>query len=70
MKPMEDDLLTIKDVAKILKVSEGHVYKLMRQGGIPVIRDGKRFTRILKSDLLAYLQRHRQDSLRDKGRGK
>ncbi len=56
---MEDELLTIEEVARFLKVSEGHVYKLMRQGKLPVIRVGKKYTRIERSDLLAFIQRHK-----------
>jgi len=56
---MEDELLTVDEVAGILKVSQSHVFRLMRAGELTVVRDGKRFTRILKSDLAAYIQRHR-----------
>ncbi len=56
---MEDELLTIEEVAKYLKVSENHVYGLMRQGELPVIKRGRRFTRIQKGDLLAFLQKHK-----------
>ncbi len=59
---MENELLTIDQVASILKVSEGHVYKLMKAGEIIVVKRGKRFTRILRSDLMAYIQKYRQDA--------
>ena len=52
---MENELLTIKEVARNLKVSETHVYRLMRQGELPVIKRGRRYTRIRRSDLLAFL---------------
>ena len=52
---MENEILTISEVAEMLRVSEGHVYSLMRAGELPVIRRGKRFTRIRRSDLMAYL---------------
>lgn len=52
---MEDELLTISEIAEMLRVSEGHVYSLMRKRALPVIRRGKRFTRIRRSDLMAYL---------------
>lgn len=59
---MENELLTIDQVASILKVSEGHVYKLMKERELIVVKRGKRFTRILRSDLMAYVQKYRQEA--------
>jgi excisionase family DNA binding protein len=56
---MDDELLTISEVAKWLKVHESHVYRLMNEGELPVVRRGKRYTRILRSDLRAFIQEHR-----------
>ena len=55
---LDDELLTIKEVASFLKTSEFTIYRLMRQGELPCIRKGKRFTRIRKADLEAFLQKH------------
>jgi excisionase family DNA binding protein len=55
---LDDELLTIKEVAAFLKTSEFTIYRLMRQGELPCIRKGKRFTRIRKADLEAFLERH------------
>lgn len=55
---LDDELLTIKEVASFLKTSEFTIYRLMRQGELPCIRKGKRFTRIRKTDLEAFLQKH------------
>jgi excisionase family DNA binding protein len=55
---LDDELLTIKEVATFLKTSEFTIYRLMRQGELSCIRKGKRFTRIRKTDLEAFLQRH------------
>jgi len=60
-----DEPLTIKEVASIMRISEGQVYRLMREGELPVIKRGKRFTRIMRSDLDAFLQRHRTESPQD-----
>lgn len=57
---MDDELLTKKEVARFLKVSEATVYRMTRRGDLPAIRRGKRFTRIRKSDLLAFLERYTQ----------
>lgn len=61
---MEDELLTISEVAKLLKVHDSYMYKLMKEGELPVVRRGKRYTRILKSDLIAFIQKHRLEPTR------
>jgi excisionase family DNA binding protein len=59
---MEDELLTIDEVAEILKVNKSHVFALMKEGELPVVRRGRRYTRILRSDLMAFVQRHRKEA--------
>jgi excisionase family DNA binding protein len=61
---MEDELLTIGEVAKWLKVHESHVYRLMKEGELPTVKRGKRYTRILRSDLIAFIQKHRLEPTR------
>ena len=61
---MEDELLTISEVAKWLKVHESYMYRLMKEGELPVVRRGKRYTRILRSDLVAFIQKHRVEPTR------
>jgi len=53
-----EELLTIKEAASLLKTSEFTIYRLMRQGELPCIRKGKRFTRIRKADVEAFLQKY------------
>ena len=60
---MENVLLTIDEVALYLKVHKSYIYKLMKDGELPVIRRGRRYTRILKSDLLTFIQKHRKESI-------
>ena len=55
---MDDELLTIKEVASFLKTSEFTIYRLMRQGELPCIRKGNRFTRIRRTDVDAFLQKY------------
>ena len=55
---MDEELLTIKEAARFLKVSEVTIYRLTREGELPVIRRGRRYTRFRKSDILAFLDRH------------
>lgn len=59
---MQDELLTIDEVANILRVHKSHVFRLMKDGEISVVRRGKRYTRILRSDLMAFIQKHRTEA--------
>ena len=49
-------LLTVNEVANILRVSNMTVYRLVKSGQIPAIRVGKNY-RIKESDVSAYLTR-------------
>jgi len=60
---MENELLTIDEVASILKVHTSHVFRLMKDGELSVIRRGSRYTRILRSDVMTFVQRHRKEGL-------
>jgi excisionase family DNA binding protein len=55
------DLLTIADVARLLGISRGSVYVLMRKGELVPIRVGQR-ARFEPTDVRAYLDRHREGS--------
>ena len=52
-------LLTITDVARILGISRGSVYGLIRAGELVPIRVGER-ARFEAGDVRAYLERHRE----------
>ena len=55
----DDALLTIKEVAQYLRVSEATIFRLMRSGELPYIKfSAKKFTRIRRSELENYIQRH------------
>jgi excisionase family DNA binding protein len=49
-------LLTVNEVASILRVSNMTVYRLLKSGQIPAIRVGKNY-RIKESDVNDYLSR-------------
>lgn len=49
------DLLTIPEVADILRVDRSYVYRIIRQGRIAALRPTPHKTRVLKRDLLAFL---------------
>jgi excisionase family DNA binding protein len=55
------DLLTIGDVARLLGISRGSVYGLMRSGELVPIRVGQR-ARFEPANVRAYLDRHREGS--------
>jgi excisionase family DNA binding protein len=52
-------LLTIADVARVLGISRGSVYGLIRTGELVPIRVGER-ARFEPATLRAYLERHRE----------
>jgi excisionase family DNA binding protein len=52
-------LLTISDVAALLGISRGSVYRLMRSGELVAIRVGER-ARFDQADVRAYLERNRE----------
>lgn len=55
----EDRLLTVPQVAELLAIPKGYVYKLARRGEIPIVRLGK-YVRVQPSDLDEWVGRHRQ----------
>ena len=58
---MEDEILTIKEAAKLLRVSQTQIYRLIKEGELPVIKRGKRYTRLQRTDLLFFLERYRKE---------
>jgi excisionase family DNA binding protein len=61
---INDELLTIDEVAKVLKVHKSHIFRLMKEGELPIVKRGKRYTRILRSDLIAFIQKQRLETTR------
>lgn len=53
------DLLTIAEVARLLGISRGSVYSLMRNGELSPIRVGQR-ARFEPRDIRAFIDRHRE----------
>lgn len=49
------DILTVEEVAAILRVSEDAVYRRIKSGKLVAIKDG--FLRIRREDLEAYMNR-------------
>jgi excisionase family DNA binding protein len=56
-----EQLLTIADVARLLGISRGSVYALIRSGELVPIRVGER-SRFQPVDVRGYLERHRAEA--------
>ncbi len=55
---MDDELLTTKEAASFLRVSPMQVYRLTRDGELPMVKRGRRYVRYRKSDLMAFIDRY------------
>ena len=60
--------LLAREAAGFLKTSVAYVFKMVKQGELPVTRRGKRYTRLMKSDLVDFLQRHRKEAMPEEAR--
>jgi excisionase family DNA binding protein len=49
------DLLTVREVAELLRVDRSYVYRLIREGRLPILRPTPHKTRIVKTELRAFL---------------
>lgn len=50
------DLLTVADLAQVLRIGRNSAYRLVRSGEIPSIRIGRAY-RVPKAALIDYIQR-------------
>lgn len=50
-----EDVLTTKDLMKILHHGKGKIYELLREGKIPYITFGKKYL-IAKQDVIEYIR--------------
>lgn len=55
----QDRLLTVPEVADLLRVPKGHVYELTRTGKMPAVRFG-RHIRVAPADLGEWLAQHKK----------
>ena len=60
-------ILTVRDVAGYLRMSEAKVYRLVKEGGLPVVRIGKTW-RFRKDLLDNWLSQGTETSLKAGGR--
>ena len=54
----KDDILTIQEVAKILKVSTRTVYRWIDEGDLKVARIGRKTYRVFESDLRKFIKKY------------
>lgn len=54
MNNLENELITVPEMAKILKISRSKAYDLIKQKDFPIIRIGK-CVRIKKNAILSWL---------------
>jgi len=52
------DILTIEDVAKVLKVSKRTVYRWVESGDLKVARIGRKTYRVFESDLNKFIRKY------------
>ncbi len=57
---MDSEVITIGEAAEFLKTSKTYIFKMVREGELRVTKRGKRYTRLMKSDLIAFLRRYRK----------
>jgi excisionase family DNA binding protein len=53
----KDDILTIEEVAKVLKVSKRTVYRWIETGELKVARIGRKTYRVFESDLRKFIKK-------------
>jgi excisionase family DNA binding protein len=69
IQKIKEDLmiLTVHEVAEYLRMSEAKVYRLVKEGGLPVVRIGKTW-RFRKDLLDNWLSERTESSLKAAGR--
>ncbi len=66
VEPMEDEMLTVQQVAQQMKVSERTVINWIEmEDGLPAFPIGKRGYRISKSDLQAFIDKRKRQRKKD-----
>lgn len=65
VEPMEDEMLTVQQVAQQMKVSERTVINWIEHAGLPAFPIGKRGYRISKSDLQAFIEERKRQREKD-----
>jgi excisionase family DNA binding protein len=53
------DILTVPEVAQILRVDRSYIYRLIREGRLPALRPTPYKTRVVKTELRSFLDANR-----------
>ena len=53
------DLLTVPEVAQLLRVDRSYIYRIIREGRLPALRPTPYKTRVLKAELRSFLDANR-----------
>ncbi|ABR47225.1 DNA binding domain, excisionase family [Alkaliphilus metalliredigens QYMF] len=56
----EDEIMTVSEVAKYLKISEVTTYKFVQEGKIQGFKVGRHW-RVKRSDLVEFIERQKRD---------
>lgn len=59
------NLLTVAEVAQILRVDRSYVYRIIREGRLPALRPTPSKTRVVKAELSAFLDATRTTKVSD-----
>jgi excisionase family DNA binding protein len=57
--PMDQEIMTISQVAKYLQISDMTTYKLVQDGKIPAFKVGRHW-RVKKEDLSAFIEKQKK----------
>jgi excisionase family DNA binding protein len=62
VRPMQEKMFTVQQVAQQLQVSDRTVRNWVERGELRVFRIGKRGYRIAESDLISFIERRKQQN--------
>lgn len=51
-----EELLKVREVAKLLRISESNLRNVIRRGELPVVRIGKKLIRIRESAVMEFIE--------------
>jgi excisionase family DNA binding protein len=54
----DSDLIVVEEAADLIRIGKRNVYRLIVAGELPSVKHGRRYTRLKRSDVLAFIERH------------
>ena len=58
MRNKGEELITVEEAAKLLCCHVKHVYRLIAEGKLPRVKFGRRWVRVKRSDVIAFIENH------------